>query len=53
MKLKHKMSSKILSAIKKCLLLVVIWLSGNTMIIQTNYLFEKSVGTEEFFGAKI
>ena len=36
MKLKMKMSMKILTVIKKCLILVIIWLSQNTMMIQTN-----------------
>ena len=31
-----KISMKILAAIKKCLILVIIELSQNTMIIQTN-----------------
>ena len=35
-KLKPKMSMKILAAIKKCLILVIISLSQNTMMIQTN-----------------
>ena len=36
MKLKLKMSIKILAAIKKSLILVIILLSQNTMMIQTN-----------------
>ena len=36
MKLKLKMSMKILAAIKKCLIAVVIHLSQNNIIIQTN-----------------
>ena len=36
MKLKLKISMKILAAIKKCLISVIIGLSLNTMIIQTN-----------------
>ena len=36
MKLKLKMSKTILEAIKKCLILVIIQLSQNTMIIQIN-----------------
>ena len=35
-KLKLKMSMKVLATIKKCLILVVIRNSQNTMIIQTN-----------------
>ena len=35
MKLKLKMSMKILAAIKKCLILVIISLRQNTMMIQT------------------
>ena len=36
MKFKLKISTKILAAIKKCLTLVTITLSQNTMMIQTN-----------------
>ena len=36
MKLKLKMSIKILAAIKKHLILVIIRLSQNTMMVQTN-----------------
>ena len=36
MKLKLKMSIKILAVIKKCLILVIIRLIQNAMIIQTN-----------------
>ena len=36
MKLKLKMLMKILALIKKCLILVTIWLSQNTMTIQAN-----------------
>ena len=36
MKLKPKISTKILAAIKKCLILLIIWLSQNAMMIQTN-----------------
>ena len=36
-----KMSMKILAAIKKCLVLVIIRLSQNTLIIQNNQSFEK------------
>ena len=36
MKLKLKMSMKILATIKKCLILVIIPLSQNIMIIQIN-----------------
>ena len=36
MKLKLKMYMKILAAIKKCLILVIILQSQNTMMIQTN-----------------
>ena len=36
MKLKLKMSMKVLAMIKKCLTLVIIHLSQNNMIIQTN-----------------
>ena len=36
MELKLKMSIKILAGIKKCLILLIIWLSQNTMIIQRN-----------------
>ena len=35
-KLKLKMSTKILAAIKKCLILVIIRLSQNTVMIQVN-----------------
>ena len=37
MKLKQMMCTKILAAIKKCLILVIIRLSQNAMITQTNY----------------
>ena len=40
-KLKQNMSTKILAAINKCLILVILWLSQNIMIIQTNYSLEK------------
>ena len=40
-KLKLKMSLKILVAINECSILVIIWLSQNTMMIQTNYSLEK------------
>ena len=36
MKLKLKISMNILAAIKKCLILVIIRLSQNTVMIQTN-----------------
>ena len=36
MKLKLKISMKILAVIKKCLTLVIIQLSKNTMMIETN-----------------
>ena len=41
MKLKLKMSLKILAAIKKCLISVIIRLSQNTIMIQTNESLEK------------
>ena len=47
MKLKLKMSMKILATIKKCLTLVIIQLSQNIMIIQT-----AGVAIEEFIGLK-
>ena len=40
-KLELKMSMKILAAIKKCLILVIIRLSQNTIIIQTSESLEK------------
>ena len=39
-KLKLKISKKILTAVKKCLVLVIIWQS--TMMIKTNHQFEKN-----------
>ena len=41
MQSKLKISTKILTAIKKCLVLVIIRLSQNTMMIQINYSLEK------------
>ena len=41
MELKLKMSIKILAGIKKCLILLIIWLSQNTMIIQRNQSLDK------------
>ena len=58
MKLKLKMSIKILTTIKKCLTLVIIQLNQNIMIIQTNkwlvkWKIKKSgVAVEEFVGLK-
>ena len=41
MKLKLKMSMKVLAAVKNCFISVIIRLSQNSMIIQTNWLLEK------------
>ena len=41
MKLKLKISAKILAAITKCLISVIIRLSQNAIIIQTNQTLEK------------
>ena len=52
------MSKKILAVIKKCLTLVIVQLSQNTMMIQTNQSLEKTkdetccVTIEEFVGSK-
>ena len=41
MKLRLKMSIKTLVAVNKCLISVIVWLSQNSMIIQTNRLLAK------------